>query len=626
MNENELPDALRAAVPPRPSTRGWAATARSRARTRRAGVAAAAVVAVAALAAPLALQFISPPSVVLATPSPQPSVAVPLVPDACDDPLTGALPLVDGDLPDGATSLWLCGRSDTGASQVLVGAPDPLVAHAAEAVAAFNALDKSEGVLDCMPNPLDYTVVVEYPDGAHRSIRIAGCGDLRDTTNMFETFRGDGAGYLAQLRELWKAEREQTSFTYTGTDSLCSTAPASVYRPLDPADLTRAVTCRADGTVVDLDADLTADLLDAIRGGSGLSGTDERGEIPLPDLVLLTPGGDPVSLHRDAGRGAGLYWWDDGTQRRFWGPLAPALEARIVEAQGPDGGPTPTTPSPVAPLPDERGEGLVSTVCDAIQSGDLTPQDLPATEDLPDGVARVWLCGDKWETFGGVGPIEPLTTEPDRVVEAVNSLPAANFDACTEMGGLTFHLALDYPDGTRRVVSAETVNCEWVGGWGSRTGGAQLLQDLLPMWTAQRDEKPMPFTDDVDLCTDAAAVVGLNSVATVERGSLYRGFVCGLPSDAADGDGWIQRELPGDLVLALSQATAVPEDSWSIPEGSPYLVLYNQYGDPVTYPVDQDLRIRIAAGSWVYEGAWTPDGDLAASWAELLSGLRGGTP
>ena len=50
MNEQEFSDALRDGVPPRPSSRGWAANARSRARHRRMGVAAAAVVAVVGMA------------------------------------------------------------------------------------------------------------------------------------------------------------------------------------------------------------------------------------------------------------------------------------------------------------------------------------------------------------------------------------------------------------------------------------------------------------------------------------------------------------------------------------------------------------------------------------------------
>lgn len=584
------------------------------------GIAAAAVVAVVGMATPLALQLTAPPSVVLAPPSPAPAVTA-LVPDPCRDPLTGAEPLVDDDLPDGATQVWLCGRADTGSELELVGMPDPLVARAGDAVEAFNALEKSVGVLDCMPNPLDYTVVVDYGDDVHRAVRIAGCGDLRDVTGMFDVFRADGAGYLATLRDLWVAERAETGFAFAGAD-VCDSSYSSLLRPLAHSDLTRAVVCRADGSAVELDAALTADLLSTLLTAENLASTEVGWEAPLPDLVLLTSTGDPISLHRDADA---TYWWDDGAKRMLWGPLDPELEARIVEAQGVDGGPT-STPTPAPVLPEEPRAGLVPQVCDDVQIGALVAEDLASADDLPDGVARAWLCGDRWETFGGVGPLEPLTTDPGRVVDAINALPSPDYEACTEMGGITYHVVLDYPDGTRRVVAAETVNCEWVGGWGNRAGGAQLLQDLFPLWAAQREATPPePFLDEVDLCTgNTGWLAGLNSLGTVERGSLYRGYVCGLPADPAVGDEWIQRELPGDLVLALTQATATPDDQWSLSENGPYVVMLNQYGDPVTYVVDDELRIRLDWNGAPEAGSWAPDGDLAAAWTELLAGLRGG--
>jgi len=613
MNDNDLSDAFRAAVPPRPDTREWAEGARRKARRRRVGGTFAALLLVAAMATPLAFNLPGR-STVLATPSPT-TTTTRLVPDICKDPVPSASPLVDGDLPDGATRVWLCGRSDTGSELELVGAPDPLVAHAQDAVAAFNALERSEGVLDCMPNPLDYTVVVEYGDGVHRAVRIAGCGDLRDATGMFDIFRADGAGYLNTLRELWKAEREESGFQFTGA-ALCDSSYASVLRPLELDGLTRAVACRADGSAVELDAELTADLLAALQSGDALASTEVGWEAPLPALVLLTPTGDPVSLHRNDA----TYWWDDGTARWMWGPLDVALEARIVEAQGVDGGPVPSpSPTPVV-LPDERGDGLVSQVCDDIQTGALAAEELPSTENLPDGAARAWLCGDRWETFGGVGPIEPLTTDPDRVVDAVNALPSPDYEACTEMGGITYHVVLDYPHGDRRIVSAETVNCEWVGGWGNRAGGAQLLQDLLPLWAAQREAAPEPFVEEVDVCSDTAALVGLNSLGTVERGSLYRGVVCGKPADAADGEDWIQRELPGDLVLAISQAQPVPDQSGVFTQGGAYLVLMNQFGDPVTYAVTQPAGESPQIRTW--EWVWTPGADLMPLWVETLAGLH----
>ncbi|AQX15632.1 hypothetical protein BCR15_07600 [Tessaracoccus lapidicaptus] len=613
MNDNDLSDAFRAAVPPRPDTREWAEGARRKARRRRVGGTFAALLLVAAMATPLAFNLPGR-STVLATPSPT-ATATRLVPDICKDPVPSASPLVDGDLPDGATRVWLCGRSDTGSELELVGLPDPLVEGAGQAVAAFNALEKSEGVLDCLPNPLDYTVVVEYPDDVHRALRVAGCGDLRDATGMFDIFRADGAGYLAELQALWAAERAQTEFAFTGAD-VCDASYSSVLRPIEADDLARAVACGADGSAAELEEDLTSDILAELTAGTSVTGGDALWGAPLPDLVLLTATGDPVALHRES---EGVYWWDDGYARFRWGLIDPALEARILEAQGPDGGPMPTG-TPMPSLPEEPRVGLVSQVCDDIQSGRIAAEDLPDTEEVPQGATRAWLCGDRWETFGGVGPLEPLTTDPDRVAAAINALPSPDYEACTEMGGITYHVVLDYPDGDRRIVSAETVNCEWVGGWGNRAGGAQLLQDLLPLWAAQREAEPEPFVEEVDVCSDTAALVGLNALGTVERGSLYRGVVCGKPADAADGEDWIQRELPGDLVLAISQAQPVPDQSGVFTQGGAYLVLMNQFGDPVTYAVTQPAGESPQIRTW--EWVWAPGADLMPLWVETLAGLR----
>lgn len=611
MNERPLADALRASVDTRPDTTGWAHSARRRAQRRRAGVAAAAVFAVVGIATPVALQLTEPPSVVVATPEAPADVSTVLVPDICADPLLDAEPLVNDDLPEGATRVWLCGRSDTGSALELVGAPDPLVARADEAVQAFNALEKSEGVLDCMPDPLDYRVVVEYPDGVRRALRIAGCGDLRDATAMFNVFRADGAGYLSQLRGLWSAERAETEYAFEGIE-VCGSSYASVLRPLPHEMLTRSVVCRADGSTEELDDTLTDELVAAL-GSSESVGAEAALETVRPDVVLLTSTGDPISLMRLE---SGVYWWDEGADRRTL-QLEPEVEARLIEAQGPP----PTAPaSPAEPaLPSvEPGETLLAPVCEALRSGVIAPEALPASDALAEGPGRVWLCGDTLPSYPDVGPMEPLTVDPDRVVDLVNALPAAEADACTEMGGLTFHLVFEYAGGEQRVISAETVNCQFVGGPEGRTGGAELLDDILPLWQSQRDVSPVPMTHDVSVCSEEAATIGVRSMLPVDRASLYRGFVCGLPADG--GDEWIQRELPGELLIALTQAEPTPDPSWPQPGYSPldhpYVVAYNQFGDPVTYPVDGDGALRLE------DGLWTPDGGLDAAWTDLLAGLR----
>ena len=290
-----------------------------------------------------------------------------------------------------------------------------------------------------------------------------------------------------------------------------------------------------------------------------------------------------------------------------------------------------TTPSPTtsasATESTKGGQPLVPEVCADVQSGTAKPGTLSANQRLEPGAARVWLCGDVDGSFGGgaIGPIEPLTSEPDRVVAAINELPPSETDFCYSIGGLTYHVVVDYPDGTRRVLAAETVNCEFVGGWGGRTGGRALLETLEGFWDEQRASEP-PFTDDADLCGTYPRGYeeegGLSSFLPVERGSLVRGAVCGLSADSVDFTGeTIQRDLPETLVSAIATASPPAGESYRLARGLPYVVLLNEHGDPVTYAVDEKQGLILRDGQ-NDATPWQPQGEMAALWSQVLDGLR----
>ena len=622
MNENELPDALRESLPPRPNAKGWADGARRKARNRRVAASSVALIAGAALIIPLAGQLTRNDTIV-ATPAPTATApadapeSLPWLPSACLDPDADALPLVDDDLPDGALRMWLCGRNpaDPGWLVGSVGAPDTLDTDVDEVVAEFNAMDKSEGVLDCMPNPLDYTVVVDYPDG-HRTLRVAGCGDLRDATDMSRVFRADGEGFLAGLAERWDAKRAENGWSWRGTD-VCSMRATSAWGPVDPAELTRAVACGPNPTEIptDLAGRLIASFqeLDAPR-------PEEIGLGGPPTLVLLTPAGDPISLVDWMG-----YGWNDGQSNRAW-PIPDDLRSEL-NGYLQQAGEAPS-PAPTPELPDERtGSGLEPKVCEDIRSGALPADDLPGTENLPTGVARAWLCGDS-AGFGGIGPIEPLITDPDRIVDAINALPATQSQACTAVGGPTYNVALDYPDGTRRVVSMETVNCGFVGGWGGRDGGPGLVDQVTEMWLDQREASPTPFTDEVSLCKPMDRTNYWEPVTSfmlpVERAELVRGAVCGLPSDAAGFDEEVvEIALPSDILMAIAQEDVLDESEPSIRyPGQPYLVLLNQFGDPMVASVQAGGGGVLLDAMGLEPEVWTPTAGLADLWRETLAPLR----
>ncbi|MBB1482862.1 hypothetical protein H5392_03175 [Tessaracoccus sp. MC1865] len=628
MNENELSDAMRRSLPPRPNAKGWADGARRKARTRRVAVAAAAVVAVTALAVPLVTQLSGDPRDIVASPAPTtapPEPAAPWIPEACG--MTGAEPLVDGDLPADAARLWLCGAPASDSYPIaFVGASEPLEGErVAEALDSFNALARSEGVLDCMGGfHLPFTAVAEYPDGTLRGVRMGGCGELVDAVDYTGGFREGGDAYLATLEKLWAAQRDDKATTWDGIDVSCTGTTQSLWSEVDPARLTRALAC-VDGKPVELPADITDDMLASVA-----TDLTSDGRQPLifgaPEFVLLTAAGDPVALLR---WGDGLAWHHDSAYRTWTMPEA--LRQRIDDflAQLPAPTAQPTVDPTSAPLPEEPLEGLLPQVCADVVGGVLSPDTLAPTDILPGGVQRAWFCGDP-RGFGGVGPVEPLTTQPDRIVEAINGLPVSTADACTEVGGPTYHVVLDYADGERRVIAMETVNCQFVAG--TREGGGQLVDDVLTLWQAQREATPQPFTDEVALCSpydENGYAPRLDSVLPVQRAELTRGVACGLP-EGTEGLDVAPREvaLPPELVLAMGQSQLAPLDplqpshaGW--PTGLPVLIMLNQFGDPLSGNVGPNA----AAVTFINEvtgeqGVWTPTEAERAQLLEVLATMR----
>lgn len=167
-----------------------------------------------------------------------------------------------------------------------------------------------------------------------------------------------------------------------------------------------------------------------------------------------------------------------------------------------------------------------------------------------------------------------------------------------------------------------------MGGGNGRVGGKALLAQLLDLWDHQRERNPEPFVDDVTVCERSEDLEGrgpgLTSIwldldegpAPFERGTIYRGVICGLP-EAEDSNAFQQRELPPDFLMALSQAEFVPPaPGWEGPATDTHIVALNQFGDPMTFLFD-------ANGDVVSQGmVWTPEPDLREQLADAMQGLR----
>lgn len=132
----------------------------------------------------------------------------------------------------------------------------------------------------------------------------------------------------------------------------------------------------------------------------------------------------------------------------------------------------------------------------------------PGPGPVTTGATQVWLCGDAIIQDGypsGLrGPLEPLTLNPDALVELYRAAPLADPDqACTADYRLGYRLVFDYPDKPSQVVQGELHGCRTTtDGETFRTGGQELYDAAIAAWTEQRRdaerEDQAPHVDSAD--------------------------------------------------------------------------------------------------------------------------------
>lgn len=293
--------------------------------------------------------------------------------------------------------------------------------------------------------------------------------------------------------------------------------------------------------------------------------------------------------------------------------------------------PAPSTPvasvSPQAPIDDDY-TGVEAQACADLRED--PPMPAGPSGDLPDGATRAWLCGPQapYPFASQLGPREPLTTGVDRIVAAFNALPATPGEqiACTEVGGLTYAVIVEYADGAV-VLNGETVNCQFVGG--RRGGGAQFLADLEGFWEEARATAPA-FEGPLDLCANRSLEafrnysIGYGSFISQERADAVRGVVCSVAADAPGLNApTVSVPIPPEVLADLANGKVEPfEPGWSFGQSiqPAYVVLVNRFGDPVSYGLGDDGAALVweeNQNAW-----WRPSDTVADLWAQTLSQVR----
>lgn len=265
------------------------------------------------------------------------------------------------------------------------------------------------------------------------------------------------------------------------------------------------------------------------------------------------------------------------------------------------------------------GRFLMSEPCQEAMASNLNRVEIPA-EGLPSGATRVWLCGEisddekRW-----MGPREPLVARVGEAVAAINALPVKR-ESCHGQPGERYAVVVEYPEGAR-VVEAYSLLCSSVGG--TRSGGPELLRQLVGMFEAERAERGESPVDPPTCELDpwyGGWFTGFHPLLPMDVADVTSGTLCGVTTDS-DGT-YRATEVPPEIITAIREGTweIAPEPVGLDTRGA--LLLTNRYGDVLAAHRTPRGELRMDVGG----AQWTPDPATAERLQALFSTLQGGIP
>ncbi len=236
------------------------------------------------------------------------------------------------------------------------------------------------------------------------------------------------------------------------------------------------------------------------------------------------------------------------------------------------------------------------------------------------GAVKAWLCGDySPETGAGyVGPIEPLTSGLDSLLEGVQSEPEVDLAviSCPAEYNLSFNVVFEYEDGSRSIVGGDRHGCRLTYDGGvARENADKFYGEAVSAWETQRE------TDDGDWAVPAICP---GPPPLIPWGSdVVQGAICAEDVDGSGGRSaayldedllkWVMAaafDAPGSLDRSPPVSTAPQQRYW--------ITLSNEFADHMTFVRHEDGIF----GSYSGEGDgyfWRPVPELAARLDEVLA-------
>lgn len=223
------------------------------------------------------------------------------------------------------------------------------------------------------------------------------------------------------------------------------------------------------------------------------------------------------------------------------------------------------------------------------------------------GAARAWLCPNP-QHYGTAGPLEPLVTDVDGLIEAFYAQPEVTSEDAQSLAEW-YTVVFEYPDGSKRSFSGDIQDSTAMTDGEVRLQGSEAFyrDEVAARWLAQRAEIGAP-AGAAQLPQECPVTVN-QSLLQVPLGEITSGYACALDQ----GEPTANVQIPAALAAAVgAEALADGVSAEAVDDGSLQdhrLVLRDVWGDEIVLSKRSD-RYEFRGDSSLM--AWTPSQEFAA--------------
>lgn len=228
------------------------------------------------------------------------------------------------------------------------------------------------------------------------------------------------------------------------------------------------------------------------------------------------------------------------------------------------------------------------------------------------GAVRAWLCGDAPDGHGSVGPMEPLVTDVDAILDDFAALPDVDPGGPHAVDEV-FRVVFEYADGSFKVLEGDRQvdGHVWAGGTTAKGGGEEFLNTTRNRWYDQRRALGNPQNSpvaDAMACPAPQRYLVNHPIEDVVHGWICAGEPEPTPS-----------EMKPEVVEAIAAELRDNSDSTELatPEATTSVSLMVAWGDATALQLTDDGFYWLSdQGPMLY----TPGTEVDAELRPLLEG------